>query len=1164
MLFIHLFGQPHLLSNSQPLKFNAPPKTIPLLAYLLLHRQQALERQQIAFTLWPDDPESTARAKLRRHLHWLNRLLPPAPSPAQPWVLTTPSTIQWNPHSDFWLDVAEFEKLVTRPKTLPGALALYSGPLFETLYDDWIFFERDRLQNSYIAALTQLIERRHADGAYAEANNYARQLLAHDPFREDAIRQLIAIHYEAGDRAGAIAEYHRFARSLRQEMGVDPMPETQALYEIVLRHGRLPGSHTPSVTPEIAERAITLLPFVGRESEMARLTARWQRAAHGHGGLLLIGGEAGVGKTRLARELALLAESQGARVLYGGSAPHKTVSYQAVVEAMQAALPLLAALESETIRLAVLASLLPDLHGRRSLPTLPPIKPDQERVRLFDAIAGCLEKLAEPRPLLLIVEDLHWADDSTLALVEFLARRLTRQPILMIGTYREEETLRDHSLRLMRRRLLAEKLVEGQPLKRLGIMAVTQLLTQLPIPAPELAQSFHDASEGNSLFLNLLLRQWQETGQTATATTPLPASIHAVIERRLATLSPAARAYADVAAIFGPHFDPDAVREVGSWGECQALDALDELLDRQLTCDAAHGRNYQFAHHLIQSTLYTAVPPAKRKIRHRRAAEVLESLYPEQAQELAATLALHYDSGGDAGRAIPHYVAAAKGYTAVYADSEALIALNRALELVAAPTPIAPRLHFDLLLLRENSHQRHGRREHQLADLQQLAALLPSLNDKELACVFWQRRVHYDHDVNDYVSQNKHLEYFKRDATALGSLYWQAEIIATEALRLKKMLDYQPAISRMQEALAVYQQAQHIEGQVNCCCRLAEIYINTRQSAESEMWVQRALALCPVGQPTHSLMNTLWGIAANGFMSKDLPRCLEYASRLLTASELGGVHHWQAAAHRLLGMAYQRQFLISAAQRSLNTALELYRQMQHTKGVALTLQTLGHVEVSLGRYAAASGHYQTAFELVEKLNDGHGMASESLNLAYAAALQADYAAEGEYARRALAYARQVQNRHLEGVALQNLGEAEREGGNLTAARQHLLAALALLDDPALFEERASILADLALTHWKAGDLPLAQETAVDMMAIYPRIEGSDDNAHRLLWTAGQIFHAANQPEQAAALLAQAYAAFQHDLAAIPDAESRHAFAAMIHNCQIAAAYERDEWPEGDR
>lgn len=134
-------------------------------------------------------------------------------------------------------------------------------------------------------------------------------------------------------------------------------------------------------------------------------------------------------------------------------------------------------------------------------------------------------------------------------------------------------------------------------------------------------------------------------------------------------------------------------------------------------------------------------------------------------------------------------------------------------------------------------------------------------------------------------------------------------------------------------------------------------------------------------------------------------------------------------------------------------------------------------------------------------------------------------------------------------------------GHLADAFQHLAAAWALLDDPTLFAERTSVLNDLALTHWRAGDLPAALQTTAEFLALYPDVVGKDDNVHRYLWTAVQIYRATNQPEEAARLLAQAYAAFQHDLSAIPDAESRHAFAQIPHNRHIAAAHERDEWPK---
>lgn len=1173
MLFIYLFGQPRLIFDSLALKLNAPPKTIPLLAYLLLHRHQTLERQQIAFTLWPNDPEPTSRANLRRHLHWLGRVLPP--STAVPWLHTTPTTLQWNPASNFWLDVAEFETFVTSPTTLSAAIALYSGNLYDNLYDDWIFFPRERLRTLYLHALSQLVAQQRAQCNYSAATGYAQQILTHDPFREDILRQLISLHYEAGDRAGAIAEYNRFAKQLYREMGIAPMPETQALYEIVLRQGRLPGQgrgESPPCLPEPDSRP-PALPFVGRQSEMTRLMARWQQTTQGNGGLLLISGAAGVGKTRLVREMARLVECQGGRVLYGTNSLRENSSYQAIVEAFQAALPLLASLDRAATWLAALSPLLPDLRLRRPLPTLPVIQPEQERVRLFEAIVGCLEKLSEPRPLLLILEDLHWAGESTLSLLEFVVRRLTQQPVLIVGTYREEEVSRSHPLRALRRRWQAEKRVEVQPLRQLGVTAVADLLAQLPSSKPELALPLHVASEGNALFLSLFWQQWQETNTRGRETAvppdnlPLPAGIRAVIEQRLATLSPTSRAYADVAAIFGPAFDPEAVREVGGWSESQALDALDELLDRQLAHDAAHIREYHFAHHLIQSTLYAAIPPARRKKRHRRAAEVLESLYTEPAGDqsltLAGDLAYHYDQGGAFDRAIPHYLAAAQNHLTVYADAESLTALQRGLALADTSPGIAPQLIFDLLSRQELIYQRQGNQAARHTCLTRMAQLLPDLHDAQRECAYWQRQMKYDNSMNDYAGHLGHIVSFRAAAAtaaaATGSPYWQAEVMLAEAIYYKRMNEHETAVTHLQQALSLYQQIPHLAGQIDCYCQLAELHIINRHSADAETWTQKALALCPPDQPTPQLLNTLWNIAANSLLSKELPRCLHHATQLLAAAERGGDRFWQAAAHRLMGMAYQHQFQVAQARHSLDTALSIYQHIQHHKGQALTWQTLGHLETSLGQYATGKRHYQRTLAICEQQQDLDGMASECINLAYTLSMQQDYAGEREYAHRALTYARQVANQHLEGVALQNLGEAERELGHLDTARQHLTAALALLSDPTLFLERASILNDLALTYWKANDLPLAQQTTAELLALYPQIDGKDDNTHRFLWTAGQICRATGQQEAAAHWLAQAYAAFQTSLAAIPDASSRHAFAQIHHNRQIVAAYEQDKW-----
>ncbi|MBI5293977.1 MAG: AAA family ATPase [Chloroflexi bacterium] len=1158
-LMIHLLGKPKLLLDSTPLKFNAPPRTLPLLAYLLLHRRQALERQNVSYALWPDDSESNARTNLRRHIHQLQRVLPPAD---QPWLFGDMRTIRWNPESDFWLDVEEFEHLAAQPNHLEAAAACYTGDLLETVYDDWVFFERERLLNQYFDLLTRLVFQHRAGRDYPKAIGFARQLLNRDPFREDTLRQLIAVRYESGDRAGAIQEFKTFERRLRDEMGVTPMPETLSLHELVTRDERLPALDTPAASdpePE-AGRAFrgASLPFVGREREMERASAWWSRAARGYGGLSMIGGEAGVGKSRLARQVSLLVESQGGRVLVGRTSPQEARPYQAVIEAMQSVLPLLAAQNTDLMHMAALGLLIPELKSRMKLPDLPPLDAERERLRLFSAVAKSLEQLAAPRPLLLLLEDLHWAGEASAALVEFLARHAARLPILILCTYRDEETPRIHPLRQMRRKLQADLTVEHMALSRLSREAVDDLVGRIGNPPYSSSRLFSE-SEGNPLFIEMLVQSWSE----GEATESVPGGIRAVIAAQLEKLPESARAFAETAAVLGPAFDAEATREVGGWDEAQSHEALRGLLDRRLVWET-EGRSrfdYFFAHHLIQSVLYNEIPLAKRKRRHLRAAEVLEELHPEQRSRMAGELASHYDLGDAPAQAIPLYLEAARGHLTVFADAEALTVSGRALQLAASRPEVGEtRTVFELIRLQEGIHHRRGERDEQRVALEKMERLTGELNDPELVCEATRCQIQFYRAVDDHPSQRAKVDLLQQQAKKMGSRYWQAEALFAEGNFRKITHEFPEAIQRLGEAAVFYREAQIAEAEVDCYNLLSEISIIQRHSAEAEAWAQKALALCEKGRPTHALLQTLWNLSANGLTVKDYERCYRYARQLLESAQQAHDLVWQAAAHRLMGMAYQRQFRIAEAHKSLNTALNLYQQVQKPKGQALTLQTIGHVEVSVGNHATAIQNYEQAYEINEKLRDQNGMASEAINISCAASFQGDYAIEKEYAQRAIPLARQIHSGFLEGMALQNLGEAERELGDLESARQHLAESLNFMDDATQIVERSSILSDLALTYWKAGDLPLAMQTAEQILSAYPEVEGKDDNVHRFLWVAARILHADGQADHAAATVAQAYAAFQKDAAAIPEAESRRSFAEIRHNRQIVAAHERGEWP----
>jgi predicted ATPase/DNA-binding SARP family transcriptional activator len=296
MLEIRLLGEPEFAFEGAPFRFAAPPRALPLLAWLLLHRRAPLSRDSVAFTFWPDALEEDARGDLRRHLYYLTKALP-APS-GEPWVLADKKTIAWNERAPATFDVLDFERLCADEASLEEAVRLYRGPLLTGVDDEWIEPERERLRNLAENALRRLIEReRERDPA--RAIGYAQALLRVDPWREDALRDLIALRHRSGDRAGALREYRDFATRLRRELDVAPMPETTAVFERVagsdapqpVRAAAAPPSAPPTNLPERSD------PLIGRARALLEVRTLLENTR-----VATLAGTGGVGKTRLAVE----------------------------------------------------------------------------------------------------------------------------------------------------------------------------------------------------------------------------------------------------------------------------------------------------------------------------------------------------------------------------------------------------------------------------------------------------------------------------------------------------------------------------------------------------------------------------------------------------------------------------------------------------------------------------------------------------------------------------------------------------------------------------------------------------------------------------------------------------------------------------------------------
>ena len=925
--------------------------------------------------------------------------------------------------------------------------------------------------------------------------------------------------------------------------------------------------------------------LVGRQAELESLQAAFCRVVEqSQTQCLTLTGEAGVGKSRLIYEFQLWLELQGRALRLTGRASQEMQRQPyALLRDMLATRCQIQ--DSDT--LAMVGEKLTDELGTEAAvfigqllgydfsdhPYLRSLRdPQQLRERALLELGGYLRRLAAQQPLVLLLEDIHWADDSSL---DALRQALPNAGPLLLAAAARPALFERHPQ--WGADLPNHQRLELSPLSQAdSLRLVDEILQKAEAVPDQLRELVVRGAEGNPFYVEELIKMLIEDGVILCGETHwqvqaerlaqvrLPPTLTAVLQARFDGLPEAERATLQRASVIGRTFWDHALAFLAAPQTTEkALPQIEatlgalrgrEMIFGQRPSTFAGAREFAFKHALLRQATYESVLKRERRVYHARAAEWLAAYSGERAVEFSGLIAEHLLSANQTEQAAVYLRRAGEQAAAQFANAEALDYLSRALEL----TPASDRAEqYAILKARLQIYHLVGEREAELADLQRLEGL--AADNPELACEVLKAQILYYRAIDDHAGTKEHVDALSARAKALGSLRWQAEAALAESQYLKVTSDYAAASAKLQEALALYRELQDTSEQVTCYCFLAEIAISLRQSVAAENWAQQALALCDEQRPTQQLMNTLWSLSANGFITKNLERCQEYGQRLLTAAETVGDRLWQAAAHRLIGMAGTRQFRTAEARQHLQQALALYEQSNKPKGRAMTLQSLGHVEKSVGNIDAAQGYYQQAFDIQAHLNDPSGMLHEALNLAYLASSKGDYAAEQDYAQQGLGLAHQLGTPHLEAVALQCLGDAAREMGRPAEAVQQLNAALALLSDPALVEERTSVLADLALAFWRVRDLPGAVQTAEQVLAAYPQIAGTDDNLHRYLWTVARVLHAAGQYARANQVLEQAYQAFQKEQEAIPEAEARQAHARMRHNRQIAAAYENNTW-----
>jgi DNA-binding SARP family transcriptional activator len=678
-------------------------KPAALLAMLVLRANELVASDRLIEDLWDGQPPATATKTLQVHISRLRRALP------ADTIATTRGGYLLNAEPD-QIDALRFEALVSDGSAalaegaharasarLRSALALWRGDaLADFTYASFAQDTIARLDGLRAVALESAVEAELSLGRHAELIPEIKSLLKRHPLSEHLHAQLMLALYRSGRQAEALGAYRAARRVLVDSLGIEPSEELRALERRILEQDKELTAPAPQPRPareqgEKSQRGA----LVGYDNELRALEDLLEQALLRRGRLALIAGEPGVGKTRLADELGAVAGARGAQVVWGrawsaGGAP----PYWPWIQVLRA---LVADRDPVTVRTelgstaAELMQLLPELGD--IMPGLRPVAhadPEEARFCLSDAAATFVARSAASRPLVIVLDDLHDADQSTLALLQFMATAALDAPLLILGTYRDTDAALS--------RPLSDTLSELARTTDCLQLALTGLssddtahfveLSAGVAPMPVLAAAIHDTSSGNPLFVTELVRllRAEDRLHELDGEDPLtlPRGIEQVIARRLEQLSDECQATLALAAVIGREFDMSLLERAGDASADELLGHLDDARAARVIEEAPALR---FSHELVRHTLYARLGRAERRRMHEAVALVLESQYSARPAAVAAALGHHFAEalpGAHASKAIRYLTLAGDAAGEVNASPEAASLYARAAEIANA------------------------------------------------------------------------------------------------------------------------------------------------------------------------------------------------------------------------------------------------------------------------------------------------------------------------------------------------------------------------------------------------------------------------------------------------------------------------------------------------
>ncbi len=639
-------------------------RPIEVLAALALAPGRVLHREENIDRLWPDKELEAGANNLHRALYDLRQVTSMDLATLDRGVARLADGV--------WVDVEAFEQAAGSAAidALTQAVELYRGALLpDDPYSDALAARREGLRQRFVDAGLRLAKLHHEAGALEPCITTLRRTLAQDPALEPAHQLLMRALAEAGRPGDALRQFGECSTALRERLDAAPSRATFDLRSAIERGEiapRAPRQEPRRAPPEVTRRLLGGAPLRSMHGR-ARAVDTVRGFVAGARGVLLVVGEAGLGKTRLAGECVRLVSEAGGAALVGlGLDQDSGVPYAPFADAWA--------------------------HHRRTTDAVDPSDPflsftpsdgsaQEDRLRLFQSVERAVEALGRDAPVCIVIENLHQADQSSLHLFHHLARATRTLPLLLVGTLREEEVQPGNGLHTLLGGLTRERLASRVELTRIDREATSRIVAELSDGAlsPEVAAAVHALAEGNPFHTEEVVQAIREDG---TSRPSIPANLLDTVRHRVRRLGRDAERFLAAAAIVGHRFSFEVARLAAGLEPEPALDALEAGIAARIVEEDSG--DVRFRHALTRQALLDALTNARRVYLHRAVADAIEQVGDAQREERAEVLAFHHESAGQLERALPFLLAAGERAQTRLGFTEAVAFFERALALMDA------------------------------------------------------------------------------------------------------------------------------------------------------------------------------------------------------------------------------------------------------------------------------------------------------------------------------------------------------------------------------------------------------------------------------------------------------------------------------------------------